>query len=170
MAKFNFLNLDSDTRKLMLSEIQTDIENGELYKSERLNQIGQKNYESYLLKSVSQGDEEMLENHLDIRTHFNSTYLRQGKPVKMPSNASKLLSQSEFNRFYIRAICLKAMNKNKELVEIYRARESSWTRPESEAKIGTFISANELLDDLRSSIGREPKLFPDINSGLSVKL
>lgn len=169
MAKFHFLNLDSETRKLMLSEIQNDIEQEKLYISQRLNETGQERYESYLIESITTGDEEMLENMLDIHTHFNSTYLRQDKTVKMPSNASKLLSQSEFNRYYIRALCLRAINEDHNSVEIYRARESSWTRPESEAKIGTFIGAQELLDDLRTSIGTEPKLFPGINSGLSVK-
>jgi hypothetical protein len=170
MAKFNFSNLDSETRDLMLSEIKNDINDENLYISERLNEDGQENYESYLIKSVKSGDEETLEELLDINSHFNATYLRQGNPVKMPSNASKLLSQSEFNRYYIRAICLKAIKNDIEFVEIYRARESSWTRPESEAKIGNKISAKELLNDLRNSIGTEPKLFPEINSGLSIKI
>lgn len=170
MAKFNFINLDSKTRTLMLSEIQSDIDQQRLFLSERLNETGQNTYEAYLVKSVSEGDESMLENLLDINTHFNPTYLRQGNPVKMPSNASTLLSQSEFNRFYIRAICLRAIENGIESVQVYRARESSWSRPESEAKIGSSISAKELLEDLRDSIGKEPKLFPDINSGLSIKL
>ena len=88
----------------------------------------------------------------------------------MPSNASTLLSQSEFNRYYIRAICLKAITAGEEFVTIYRARESSWSRPESEARIGAKILAKELLEDLRNSIGIEPKLLPEINSGLSVEM
>lgn len=170
MAKFNFQNLDSETRRLMLSEIHSDIEHNRLYLSERLNESGRDNYEAYLIKSVTDGDESMLESLLDINSHFNPTYLRQGNPVKMPSNASTLLSQSEFNRYYIRAICLRAVNDGIESVQIYRARESSWTRPESESKIGSQILSKELLEDIRNSIGAEPQLFPDINSGLSVKL
>lgn len=170
MAKFNFLNLDEETRQLMHSEIKLDSEQQNLYISERLNDIGHRNYESYLIKSVLSGDEESLEQLLDINTHFNPIYLRQEKPVRMPSNASTLLSQSEFNRYYIRAICLRAINIGKDVVQIYRARESSWSRPESEAKIGKFILAKDLLEDLRNSIGKEPTLFPEINSGLSIKL
>lgn len=170
MAKFDFRNLDEETRQLMLSEIQSDIEHNKLYVSDRLNDIGKTNYPILLIKSVETCDEESLEKLLDISINFNDTYLRQGKPVKMPSNAATLLSQSEFNRYYIRAICLKALNKNIYNIQIYRARESSWVRPESEAKIGTTISAKDLLEDLRNSIGVEPKLFPEINSGLSVKI
>lgn len=170
MAKFNFLNLDDETRKLKLSEIMSDIENGRLYLSDRLNDLGKIKYGSYLIEAATSFDEKHLEDILDLRSHFNSTYLRQGKEVKMPVNASTLLCQSEFNRYYIRAICLRAINSDLETVKVYRARESSWTRPESEVKIGTTILAMDLLDDLRTSIGIEPKLFPEINSGLSVKL
>jgi hypothetical protein len=64
---------------------------------------------------------------------------------------------------------LKSIENNIETVEIYRARESSWSRPESEMKIGTKINAIELLNDLRGSVGEEPKILPEVNSGLSVK-
>src|ERR1044072_1856616 len=170
MGKFNFQNLDEETRKLMLEEIEDDIRQQKLYLSDRLNITGQENYQNYLLLSVTSGDEATFEKLLDINTHFNPTYLRLGKPVRMPSNASALLCQSEFNRYYIRALCLKAVSGNIENVQIYRARDSSWARPESEAKIGSFISAADLLEDLRESVGIEPKLFPEINSGLCVKI
>jgi len=170
MAKFNFLNLDQNVRSLMLSEINTDIETDNFYVSERLNDTGKENYATFLIDSVTNSDEETLEALLDFTTHFNPTSLRQGKPVKIPSNASTLLCQSEFNRYYIRALCAHAIANDINEVEIYRARESSWSRPESEAKIGKKISAQDLLDDLRSSVGAEPKLMPEVNSGLSVKI
>ncbi len=170
MAKFNYINLDDETRNLMLQEINADIGKGVLYLSDRLNDLGKEKYKLYLIDAVASKDEEELEKILDIVIHFNPTYLRQGKSVKMPTNASTILSQSEFNRYYIRAICLKAISNDIEQIEIYRARESGWSRSESEAKIGTFISAKDLLEDLRNSIGTEPKLFPEINSGLCIKL
>ena len=108
MANFNFVQLDEITRELMLSEINNDSKLGKLYISERLNYTGQENFESYLIEAVTSGNEQTLENLLNIDTHFNPTYLRQGKPIKMPVNAAKLLSQSEFNRYYIRAICQRA--------------------------------------------------------------
>jgi len=170
MAKFNFLNLNQNVRSFMLSEINNDIEMDNFYISERLNDTGKENYAAFLIDSATNSDEEAFEALLDIETHFNPTSLRLGKPVKTPSNASSLLCQSEFNRYYIRAICAYAIANNINEVEIYRARESSWSRPESEAKIGKKISAQDLLDDLRSSIGAEPKLMPEVNSGLSVKI
>ncbi len=170
MAKFDFKNLDGETRRLMQIEIQSDVKQNKLYLSDRLNETGKANYLTYLIQSVETGDEEAFENLLDISMNFNPSYLRQGNVVKMPSNAATLLCQSEFNRYYIRAICLRAINDGVEQVEIYRARESSWARPESEAKIGTTLSPRDLLEDLRNSIGVEPNLLPEINSGLSVKI
>jgi hypothetical protein len=169
MAKFNFINLDDDIRQLMLAEIQMDIDNNNLFISTRLNEKGRLYYQEYLMTSVTSGDEESFEKLLDIVDHFNPTFLRQEKVVRMPSNASTLVCQSEFCRFYIRALCLKAISNSVDTVEIYRARESSYVRPDSEAKIGTFLYAKDLLEDLRNSIGVEPKLFPEINSGLCIK-
>lgn len=170
MAKFNFLNLDQNVRSYMLSEINKDIEMDNFYVSERLNDTGKKNYAAFLIDSATNSDEEAFEGLLDFETHFNLTSLRQGNPVKTPSNASSLLCQSEFNRYYIRAVCAHAIANDISELEIYRARESSRSRPESEAKIGKKLSAQDLLDDLRSSIGAEPKLMPEVNSGLSVKI
>lgn len=170
MAKFNFLNLDEKTRAYMLSEIESDISNRRLFISQRLNELGKTEYPNFLISAVKNSDEEDFEKQLDLNKYFNQTEIRNGKEIKMNSQASKLLCQSEFNRYYIRAICLRALEEGSEEVEIYRARQSSWARPESEAKIGQKVQASELLEDLRNSIGVEPKLFPDINSGLSIKL
>ncbi|WP_334125407.1 hypothetical protein [Empedobacter brevis] len=170
MANFTFLNLDEETRNLMLDEINSDINNDKLYLSNRLSQNGKENYQPFLLESVKNGNEDTFTNLLAQGDNFNETEIVQGKSKKVPSNAASLLCQSEFNRYYIRAICLRAINQNQDEVEIYRGRVSSWARPESEMLIGTSLNATDLLEDLRSSIGSSPKLFPEINSGLTVKI
>ncbi|QIK54463.1 hypothetical protein G7051_08965 [Dysgonomonas sp. HDW5B] len=170
MSKFNFLDLTDDVRQLMVEEINNDIAEEKLYISERLNEAGKEVYPNFLLETAIQGNEELLTSLLESDEYFNSTYLRQNKPVKMPSNAASLLAQSEFNRFYIRAVCRASINQNISEVEIYRARESSWARAGSEDQIGEKILAEDLLKDLRTSIGVQPQILPEINSGLSVKL
>lgn len=170
MANFTFLNLDEETRNLMVDEINCDIINKKLYFSDRLNQNGKENYSNYLLESVKNGNEETFTNLVNHEINLNQTEHVNGKSKKVPSNASSLLCQSEFNRYYIRAICRRAINQNQDEVNIYRGRESSWARPESEILIGTSLIAEDLLEDLRNSIGKSPKLFPEINSGLTVKL
>ncbi|MGB7528974.1 hypothetical protein [Sphingobacterium cellulitidis] len=170
MANFTFLNLDEETRKLMLDEINSDISKDKLYFSDRLSINGRENYTPFLLKSVKNGTEETFTNLMTQNDNFNETEVVQGKSKKVPNNAASLLCQNEFNRYYIRAICLRAINHKQEEIEIYRGRASSWARPESEMLIGTRLNAEDLLEDLRNSIGTSPKLFPEINSGLTVKL
>tara|TARA_R110002020_G_scaffold179235_2_gene372376 strand:+ start:120 stop:629 length:510 start_codon:yes stop_codon:yes gene_type:complete len=168
MADFNFQNLTIPIREKMISEINSDIQNHKLYISTRLNEEGKLNFPDLLKKSaLNETEKELSEN---LQEFFNLKEEVNGKLKKVPSNASVLLSQSEFDRFYIRAVCLEAIKKGDEVVEVYRARDSSWSRAESEALIGTQINASELLTDLRDNIGVAPRLLPEINSGLSVKL
>ncbi len=90
----------------------------------------------------------------------------------MPLNASTMLCEGEFNRFYIRAVCLKAINLNQELITVYRARESANPRSTSIELENTTFSAKDLLNDLRVNIGVDTAfgLPPGPNSGMSVKL
>jgi hypothetical protein len=170
MSTFNFSNLTDDVRQLMLDEVEFDNERDKVYISGRLNEEGRKAYFNFLIKAIENGNELTLQVDLENGDYFNETELRKDKTVKVPSNAAQLLAQSEFNRFYIRAVCLKAIEKKFEFVEIYRGRESSWKRPESELKIGTKVGAKLLLEDLRATIGTDPEILPEINSGLSVKV
>ncbi|MGX5683401.1 hypothetical protein ACWKWW_02475 [Chryseobacterium cucumeris] len=123
-----------------------------------------------MIQSVKLGDEESFEILLKFPNFFNETEIKNGKQSKVPKNASTLLCQSEFNRYYIRGLCLKALKDKIESVEIYRGRQSSFVRPESEVQIGKKLDPLELLEDLRNSIGKQPKLFPEINSGLTIKI
>ncbi len=169
MNNFNFKNLTESVRKKMISEVKGDISSNKLYFSDRLNALGKRIYTDALLSAITDGSEFDLQQNLESENYFNSQELRNGKSVKVPSNAAQLLAQSEFNRFYIRGVCLQAIEEGISQVEVYRARESSWSRPESERKIGTKINPNELLNDLREHIGREPLILPEVNSGLSIK-
>ena len=172
---YSFLKLNNDIRALMEKEFQSDLESGCLYLSNRLTDEGKEKYPALLLKAIQTGTEESLTNSLTGL--FNVTELRTNKQkgtttsVKVPINANKILSENEFNRFYIRAICCFAINNGIRDVMIYRAKASSICRSESEAKIGTKINANDLLNDLRTNIGFETFLgLPSINSGLSINL
>lgn len=83
-----------------------------------------------------------------------------------------MLAEGEFNRFYIRAICVRAMESGVREVTVYRAKEVLDARTESTRKIGQSVSAEELLRDLRTSQGIDTALGlpPGPNSGLSVYL
>ena len=57
-------------------------------------------------------------------------------------------------------------------IEVYRAKEVTNPRSESERKIGTIVDPKKLLDDLRANPGVDTALgLPSgPNSGLSVKI
>ena len=168
MANFHFFNLTPSVRSRMLKELDHDIENSKLYISDRLTPMGKNNYADVFRNAIDGGDESTFTDSL--RKYIKETEIKQGKSRKVPTNAATLLAQSEFNRYYIRAVCLEALATGRNNVEVYRARESSRARPESEAKIGSNLNADALLADLRSSTGSQPQILPEVNSGLSVKL
>ena len=156
----------------MLSELDRDIEEGSLYLGKDLSDAGQQRYPDFLREAIENGDDNMLEARLSEPGIFNAMGLRQGKPVKVPSNAPQRLAEGEFNRFYIRGLCLRAIEEGIGQVVVYRARASSSPRQESEELIGSSLDAEALLNDLRENMGIDTAfgLPPGPNSGLSARL
>lgn len=168
-------NLDERTRKFMLEELELDVANRTLYISPRLNQSGEMQYENLLRESIKCGDDSSLADSL--RTNMKLTEQRQ-KPkggitiAKVSITAADTLAEGEFNRFYARGICRRAIEDGIQEVEVYRAKQVRNPRPESEAMIGKMIETKALLEDLRTHSGVEPALGLPAgpNSGLSVRL
>lgn len=77
--KFNFENLDEQTRELMASEIKSDIDSDRFYFSKRFNEIGHQIYVELLLDAVSGGDEETLATSLKAHNCFAEKEVRNGK-------------------------------------------------------------------------------------------
>lgn len=173
----NLASLDEKTRSLMVEEIERDVAAGRLYMSPRLSEAGHAQYPELLKQSARSHDEAWLAIELSTGARMNSQEQRRTPKggttlVKVPVTAPDTLAEGEFNRFYIRAVCLRAQQENTPEVVVYRARYSDNPRSESERKIGTQVSAQALLSDLRSNPGVDTALGlpPGPNSGLSVKL
>ena len=84
-----------------------------------------------------------------------------------------MLAEGEFNRFYIRGLCLRAIELGIGEVAVYRAKYVESPRPESDYLIGQRLPAASLLEDLRIHSGEEEpylKVPGGPNSGLSVHL
>lgn len=158
----------------MRSEVESDIAAGRLYESPRLSDRGQADYPSLLLSAIDTGDDTSLAADLTREGHLNTHEMKRNstKPAKVPITASHTLAEGEFNRYYARAVCLRAINEGYGEVRVYRAKQVTSPRAKSELILGKLFSAQDLLDDLRSSIGVEPALgLPQgPNSGLSVEL
>jgi hypothetical protein len=90
----------------------------------------------------------------------------------VPVTATETLAEGEFNRFYCRGLCARAIAEQTKEVEVYRGKYVQEPRAVSEAKMGMRCNPLTLLNDLRTSQGIEPTLGipPGPNSGLTIRL
>ncbi len=173
----NLVNLDRQTREYMLAELGLDLGQGTLYLSDRLNERGMREYPALLREAISEGNDATLAQALRLGGLLKSTERRR-KPkggyaiARLPRTAPETLAEGEFNRFYARGLCRRALEEGIPALEVYRAKPVRDPRPESKAKIGTHVRPDELLADLRKNIGVDPALGIPAgpNSGLSVRL
>ena len=82
-----------------------------------------------------------------------------------------MLSEGEFNHYYVRGLCVRVIEENMDEVKVYQGKEVSRPRPESQEKIGKKLSAKVLLEDLRESVGVDTVLGLPAgpNSGLTIR-
>jgi hypothetical protein len=173
----NYTNLDDRTRKLMLAEIERDIAEGKLYLSDNLNEEGRAIYPELIRAAARNGSDVTLAAAIRLRLnpYEKPRQLKSGgfsKPPVMRVNAHEMLAEGEFNRFYIRALCLRAIENGVSEVIVYRAKAVEHARSESQQKIGSRVAAEPLLRDLRTHVGVDTALGLPAgpNSGLSVHL
>jgi hypothetical protein len=171
---FVFCDLDNGVRHHMLAEVDSDIATGTLGKSKRFSPGGADAYPALLREAVMSGDERSLTDALSTGAHFVSReWVNRGRGFwkNVPSDCAQTFAEGEFNRFYIRGLCIHAMDRNCPSMEVYRAKLVREPRPESDAFIGTHVEAAGLLADLRSSQGGETFLgLAKPNSGLSARI
>jgi hypothetical protein len=173
---FEFENLDDLTRSLMLDEVGIDLASGPLYESVRLTDAGAGAWENLFRAACQAGDDVTLVAALGVPggpyiDALEPNPRAPGESKRVPSNAAATMAEGEFNRYYIRALCRRAMTDGAR-VQVYRARFSRNPDPESEAKIGTEPDPAAVLADLRASQGVATALgLPSHpNSGLSIRL
>lgn len=166
-------NLDEVTRQHMTAEIEADNAAGTPYFSSRLNLAGRAGWLSLLAEAARANHDEWLASEIRRLQYLNDMEQRKSRTgnvtlAKVPVNAHEVMGEGEFNRFYMRAICLRAI-AGKQRPEVYRARHSSVPRPESERLIGQQLDPALLLVALRASPDKSEAL-PHPNSGISIFL
>ena len=170
-------NLDERTRQLMLRELEMDLAGNRLYLSPRLNERGRRDYPSLLRKAIINYDDGWLADQIRgnrLLMGYEQRRLVKGgfTRARVPYTAADTLAEGEFNRFFMRGLCARALEAGLDEVQIYRGKKVSKPRPESETLMGTNRRARELLNDLRANPGTETGLGvpPGPNSGLTVRL
>ena len=170
----NLVNLDDDNvRELMLQEFEADVVQGKVYLSDRLQAQSHETYINLMMEAIKSGNSDSLASKIQSQKILKSIEIKR-KPsggtttAKVPITAHITLAEGEFNRFYLRGLCLKAIAHGK-MIEIYRAKQVSQPRRESIALIGKRLDPKKLLSDLRTNIGVDTalRLPPGPNSGLS---
>jgi hypothetical protein len=158
----------------MVEEILLAQKSGELYESTRLTPAGLVAWPTWLLDAAKEHDEHWLAYQIEMAGAMKHLEAR-AKPkggytlAHVPDTAAETLSEGQFNRFYIAAICRLAIEIGKPSIRIYRAKRRGEPRPESIALEGTTRNAESLLQQVR---GKESSLKCDLlkpNSGLSTE-
>ncbi|MEV7264862.1 hypothetical protein AB0N38_15045 [Micromonospora aurantiaca] len=168
-------DLTDATRTVMITEVEADIKAGTLFLSRRLNGPGTTQWPQILIDAARNGDPASLAARIRTEALLNSREIfhRNGRPYEknIPVNAAETLAEGEFIRFYMRAVCVQALDRGTK-VRVYRAKLVKNPRLESEAKIGNVVDPAELLRDLRTNVGMDTFLGlpPGPNSGLCVRL
>jgi hypothetical protein len=171
------VDLDGVTRQGMIAELEHDLAAGTLYVGKYLTDFGVERYPILLRDAIEGGNDESLIAALSEPAIFATTYQKRKpkggfSPAKVPYTAPATLAEGEFNRFYLRGLCRRALATDGQAIEIYRARASAEPRRESEAMIGKRLDPTTLLADLREHTGVDTALGlpPGPNSGLSGRL
>lgn len=170
---YHFPNLDTKTRSIMINELERDFKNGLFYESSSIKPEYINSYKLLLRKYFEIGHVEGLEKAL-TPSFFNSID-KNGR--KIPSNIARTIAFSDFNRYYVRAILVQAINENKSVC-IYRTKRSLNQRSESKNLINKCYFEKQTLEqmlrvirDYRILFSSQSKItFLQPNSGLSLKL
>ena len=173
---FLFHDLNGETRNLMREEFGSDQQRSVVYVSPRLNERGRTDWAQLLLEAMDRGTEATLAGSIRAGGKLIAKEPQRRQTgtiyVTVRRDPPEVLAEGEFNRFYIRAVCRRALATGEAQVLAYRAKPVKVPRETSVALEGTLIDARQLLDDLQTHIGEDPALHlpGGPNSGISVRL
>jgi hypothetical protein len=165
--------LDRRTRALMLEEIDEAETVGSLHMSELLSVHGKINYATLFKHAVKNGNDETFAQALVARESFKGHEIRVVEDKTLwieinPHVAASNLAEAEFNRYYVRAICKRALQDGISTVTLYDANEKNGSSAEFETLMNKAIDAAALLRDLKGGAALHSNLKP--NQSLSVKI
>lgn len=157
MKPYLFLELDDITRAFMRNELDRDVCGPTVSKC--FTSRGHGDYPALLGAALAGHDAAWLIAELQQHDRMTET----------PVNAAERFGGTEFNRYYVRAVCRRALAHRSNEVKVYRARESSSKRSGSEKLIDGLQPATTLLDDLRTNREGTAMGIALVTSGLSVR-
>lgn len=177
MTGFNFPQLDDATRRLMRDEFVEDREHNRVYLGKRLNEAGERVYLAALEQSVEGGTPDGLQQALEPvpgDLWIPGITAKNGRRSPTPRTAAQTLAEGEFNRYYMRAICRRAIDDGNGQVRVRRAKAVTNPRSDRTVRVdeGDILDAQAVLDDIRRHPGEDTDLGVPRgpNSGLSLEV
>ena len=170
---FKFENLDDATRFSMLKAIEEAEGTGNIYFSTRFNLAGNMEWLPLLKQAAQEFNEHWLAYQLEanklMKDFEGSRTPSDVYTIKhVPHTAAETMAEGQFNRFYMLGLCKRARVEGITHLEVYRAKERSEPRPESQALIGNQLSIDEIEIQLKEKASfNSPLIKP--NSGLCVR-
>nr|NUR37548.1 hypothetical protein [Sphingomonas sp.] len=170
-------DLTDATRRFMVEEIDMDVRAGTIYVSNYLNPRGCDLWPRILREAAERGTDDTLAEAI-INDRCLKDRVERRKPkggftmAAVPVTAHQTMGEGEFNRYYTRGLCCRAIEESVNALEVYRAKQVENPRPESQQKLGMHVDPRIILDDLRRTQGVEPALGlpPGPNSGLTLRI
>ena len=168
-----FPNLDDKTRKLMRNELDIDVANDLFFYPKSLPQYRHDDYVRLMIDTMECGTAETLQFGLQSLLDMQSVV--NGR--KTPRNAPEMVAFSEWNRYYARALFVRAIEENKGLA-VFRAKQVMHERNDSKYLLQHVYAGEELLKRMLFVLRDYRKVFAESNpipfmrpnSGLSVRL
>lgn len=167
---YHFPDLDEQTRLNMLSELEFDILTGLFYEPVSMTASGMMSYKRLLKECFEKSTPETLQQKL-TSSFFRETD-RNGR--KIPSNFREMVAFSDFNRYYVRALLLRALSEDKKLC-VYRAKQVMHERKQSQLAVNKVYFDKRQIGQMLELFRNYRKLFSSKhellqpNSGLSLR-
>jgi len=149
----NYTQLNEGTRRFMLAEY----EQGGHYLSPRLNEGGRARWLGLLKDALQYHTDVWLERELVRRNCFQASEIVKsimgGKTITRAINkeqCAKTLAEGEFNRFFIRGLCMAAKARDYSHVIVVQGKLVANAAPESRKSVGNAVEIAPLLETLRN--------------------
>lgn len=149
----NYTQLNESVRRFMMQEF----EQGGHYISPRLNEGGRARWIGLLKDALQYHTDVWLERELVRRNCFVATeFLKtnMGKTVTRAINREQLarvLAEGEYNRFYLRGLCLAAKSRGYKHLIVTEGRIIPNALPSARKSVGTAVEVGALLNTLRNN-------------------
>lgn len=176
MTSFEFPQLDAMTRSAMTEEFEADVASERLYIGKRLNELGEAAYRDALPDALRNGSPEALQAKLEPvpgDLWIPGIIAKNGRRSTTNVTAAQTLAEGEFNRFYMRAICLRAISEGDGRVKVRRGKQVANPRSDPSVKVKEkdVLDAVLVLEDIRRHPGEDTSLGVPRgpNSGLSLE-